>query len=289
MRQDFTGLWVPLVTPFTGTTRELDIEAALRLAEHLHRAGAKGLVLCGSTGEGAALTKPEQLQLLDAVQGAFPTLPIVVGVSGAQLDAVGELLITLRSRAVTGVLLPPPYYVRPPQDGILQWYRQLAAVSPAPIVIYDVPYRTGCTINRETLLTLAAEPNIAAIKDCGGDLGKTLAVLSDGRLQVLGGEDLQLFSIVAAGAVGAICASAHLYTEAFAAVIALLRDGELAAARARFAPLVPWIEAAYAAPNPIAIKYGLALHGWIAPTVRAPLTACPDDVRARVAACSTTA
>ena len=131
--------------------------------------------------------------------------------------------------------------------------------------------------------TLSEHPNIAAIKDCGGDPGKALALITQARLQVLAGEDLQMFSTIAQGGSGAIAASAHLATRQFVEMIALLRGGELKAARSLWQCLVPWVESVFAEPNPAPIKGMLARLGAIDGEVRAPLTPASTDHLASMA------
>ncbi len=140
-------------------------------------------------------------------------------------------------------------------------------------------YRTGVDITRVTLLELAHHPRIIAVKDCGGDPAKTLALIAQGRLQVLAGEDLHMFSTLAQGGVGAIAASAHVATAEFVRLLALLRVGDLIGARAVWSQLVPWIELAFSEPNPAVTKAALALDGSMDGMLRAPMqpasaTAC---------------
>lgn len=152
-----------------------------------------------------------------------------------------------------------------------------------PLIVYDIPYRTGATLARETLLALAAHPHIRAVKDCGGDSGKTLALRADGRLEVLAGEDLQIFSHLAQGAVGAIAASAHLCTADFVQMMQALQAGRLEEARQRWLGLVPLIELVFAEPNPAAIKAWLAQEGRMANELRAPMSAASPALAQRLA------
>ncbi|MEO7108110.1 MAG: dihydrodipicolinate synthase family protein, partial [Rhodoferax sp.] len=172
---------------------------------------------------------------------------------------------------IAGLLVPPPHYIRPAQAGLVQWFSALADASDTPLIVYDIPYRTGCTIALDTLLALAVHPNIQAIKDCGGDASKTHAVIADGRLQVLTGEDAQIFSTLALGGAGAIAASAHLCTPQFVQVIQLLRDSELQRARALWQPLAALVGAVFAEPNPAVIKAVLAQQGFIQDGLRLPM------------------
>ncbi len=273
----FRGLWVPLVTPFRDGA--VDHEALAALVRSLRPTGIAGLVVCGSTGEAAALDADEQWACLDTVARHAGDLPLVMGLSGYHLgDTLGWVrtlcgLAASHLPSLRGLLLPAPHYVRPSQDGLCHWFETLADASSLPIIVYDIPYRTGSVITRDTLLRLAAHPNIHALKDCGGDAAKTLAVIADGRLGVLAGEDLQLFSTVAAGGVGAIAASAHLHTARFVEVLNALDRQDLAAARAAWWPLLPLIEALFDEPNPGPLKAALARRGLMRGELRPPMTA----------------
>jgi 4-hydroxy-tetrahydrodipicolinate synthase len=268
----FSGLWIPLVTPFDAADR-VDHAALTRLVQRLRHQGVAGFVACGSTGEAAALSADEQLAVLDTVLAAADGLPVLMGLSGYRLPSVLQALQHACQRPIAGVLVAAPCYVRPAQDGLLLWFRSIADASTVPVVLYDIPYRTGVSITLDTLMALAAHPRIQALKDCGGDAAKTAALVADGRLAVLAGEDAQVFSAVAQGAAGAITATAHLHTERFARVIALLRAGELHAAQALWQPLQPWVQTLFEAPNPGPLKALLAMQGEGLATLRPPLTA----------------
>jgi 4-hydroxy-tetrahydrodipicolinate synthase len=282
----FSGLWVPLVTPFREGLVDHDALGALTRA--LAPTGITGFVVCGSTGEAAALDEEEQLACLVTVARHAAGLPLVMGISGYHLGATRAWVQRLSVLAETsvsglrGLLVPAPHYVRPSQAGLRLWFETLADASTLPLIVYDVPYRTGAVIERDTLLALAAHPNIRAVKDCGGDAGKTLALIDDGRLSVLAGEDMQIFSTVAQGGAGAIAASAHLHTRRFVAVLAALAQGELAAARAAWQPLVPLIEALFVQPNPAPVKALLAQRGLLADELRAPMTGISPALRERL-------
>ena len=280
---DLSGLWVPLVTPFDADGA-IDHAALARLAKRLATAGVTGTVVCGSTGEAAALDDGEQLAALETVATAAPALPRIMGLSGYHLGQTLAWVQRLNREALAALLVPAPHYIRPSQQGLIDWFTSIADASAAPLVLYDIPYRTGATLERETLRTLAAHPNIVAIKDCGGDAAKARALIADGRLQVLAGEDAQLFGTVAEGGAGAIAASAHLRTEDFVRVVRWLREGRLAEARALWQPLVPLIELLFSEPNPAPLKAALALDGQMDETLRAPMTRAGDAVRERLRA-----
>lgn len=277
---DFSGLWVPLVTPFRGGA--LDHSALSALAQRLASTGIAGFVVCGSTGEAAALDSDEQLAALDTVTQAAPMVPRIMGISGYHLGKTLAWTRLLGGRELTGLLVPAPNYIRPSQAGLIEWFSAIADASDVPLVLYDIPYRTGISIGRETLLELAGHPGIRAVKDCGGDMAKTRAIIADGRLQVLAGEDAQMFSTVAEGGSGAIAASAHLQTDRFVRVLWLLRQGQLAEAREHWHPLLPLIEALFDDANPGPLKAVLASEGWVQDELRAPMTRASNELRARL-------
>ena len=277
---DFSGLWIPLVTPFRGGA--VDHAALAGLVCRLAPTGIAGFVVCGSTGEAAALDEAEQLAVLDTVIEAAPGLPRMMGVSGYHMGQMLAWINRLFSRPLAGLLVPAPHYVRPAQSGLLQWFEAIAEASEAPAVIYDIPYRTGATLALDTLLALAEHPRIRAIKDCGGDARKTQALIADGRLQVLAGEDAQIFSTVAQGGAGAIAASAHLQTRGFVEVIEDIRQGRLAQARERWEALLPLIDLLFAEANPGPLKAALAHEGWITDELRLPMTPASAPLRVRI-------
>lgn len=280
----FSGLWIALVTPFKDGA--VDHPALAALTARLRAQGVAGFVACGSTGEAAALNKAEQLQVLETVLQAAQGLPVVMGVSGYHQGQVLEQVQALARYPVAGLLVSAPHYIRPSQEGLLHWFRTLADASTAPVLVYDIPYRTGATLSTETLLALAAHPRIEAIKDCGGNPAKTQALIADGRLQVLTGEDAQIFHTLALGGAGAISASAHWQTPRFVELMALLRAGDLGEARRVWQALQPWIEACFAEPNPAAIKAVLAHAGEMRNELRAPMMAASEALEQRLQALS---
>lgn len=276
----FRGLWIPLVTPFHDGA--VDHPALTKLTKTLADQGIAGFVACGSTGEAAALDKAEQLAVLETALGASQGLPVVMGLSGYHLGHTLEWVHTLAQYPLAGLLVPAPHYIRPSQEGLLQWFRTLADASAAPLIVYDIPYRTGATLATDTLLALAEHPRIRAIKDCGGNIAKTQALIADGRLAVLAGEDAQMFSTLALGGDGAIAASAHWQAPRFVELMELLRAGHLPEARRVWQTLLPWIETCFAEPNPAPLKAALAHAGWMRNELRAPMMAASATLAQRL-------
>ncbi len=281
---DFSGLWIPLVTPFRRGA--IDEPALTRLVQHLAEAGATGFVVCGSTGEAPTLSHAEQLVALDTTLAACAGKPVLMGLAGTQSETMLPRLRDFTRRRIAGVLASAPMYLRPSQAGVVAHFHALAQASPVPVVLYDVPTRTGVPMSLGTLLTLAAHPNIRAIKDAGGDMEKTRALIDDGRLAVLAGDDDRIFTTLCMGGAGAIAASAHLLPSHYATLVSALRSGHLAEARSLHHALMPLTHALFAEPNPSVFKAMLARQGWMEDEVRAPHTpASPEAVqRAAVAA-----
>ena len=281
---EFNGIWVPLVTPFRAGA--VDLPALRRLVQHLAAQGVAGFVACGSTGEAAMLTETEQAGVLATTLDAAGGKPVLMGLAGADAQAIARRAQALAAQhRPAGWLLAPPAYVKPSQAGIVQHFHTVASATPLPLVAYDIPARTGVRIQIDTLLALAAHPQIRAVKDCSGDRAAAEAVLADGRLALLGGNDDELFDQLARGAAGGITASAHLATRAFVQLATALRGGGLADARALWRRLAPITQAAFAEPNPAVIKGALARQGWMADLLRPPmLPAAPASVEALLAA-----
>lgn len=277
----FRGIWVPLITPFRHG--EVDEAALRRLVRHYRQTGVHGLVACGSTGEAAALDAGEQLQVLDTILSAADGLPVAMGLSGNHLGQARDRIRQFGERPLAGVLASAPAYVRPSQDGLRLWFETLADAARAPLVLYDIPYRTGATLETATLRELAAHPNIVAIKDCGGSLDKTVALIADGRLAVMAGEDLQALATLALGGAGAIVASAHVRPDLHVAMFDAVQAGAWDRARSIFHALAPVIRLLYAHPNPGPVKAALAALHDCEDTLRPPMTAPAAAVRTALA------
>ncbi|MEM5447354.1 4-hydroxy-tetrahydrodipicolinate synthase [Paraburkholderia guartelaensis] len=278
---EFSGIWIPLITPFNaGAVDHVALDALVR---HYVEAGVAGFVALGTTGEPAALSDAEADDVLATVLASAGGLPVVAGVSGNHTAAVCERIAALNEQPVAGVLAAAPYYIRPSQAGVIGHFAALADASRKPLIVYDIPARTGVRIELPSLLELAAHERIVAVKDCGGSLDKTLALILDGRLQVLCGEDIDMFGAMCAGASGAIAASAHWWPERFVGMARALQEGRLADARAIWHTLVPLVRAAFAEPNPGPVKAGLAACGRIRNELRAPMTRVSDELEAALA------
>lgn len=278
----FSGIWVALVTPFKHD--DVDFPAVRHLARHLIASGVDGLVVCGSTGEAAALSKDEQLAVLDAVLEVVPAHQVVMGLSGNNMAATLQMQQAIQQRDIAGILVPAPYYIRPSQSGLLEYFTTLANASHVPVIIYNVPYRTGIAIELDTLRQIARHPQVKAIKDCGGNLDATMALINDGVIDVLTGEDNLILTTLCLGGSGAISASAHLHPQRFVQLVRQVAAGDLPAARANFYALLPLIQQLFSFPNPAPVKAALAHEGHIDNALRSPMQTAPQALQQQIAA-----
>jgi 4-hydroxy-tetrahydrodipicolinate synthase len=271
------GVYVPLITPFDADG-SVALGAIERLGHEYVDAGSAGIVALGTTGEASALDAAEQRAVIDvcsrvcAERGA----QLIVGAgtnSTTKTIAAVEALADVA--ALTAALIVVPYYVRPSEAGIVAHFRAVAAASPVPVVVYNIPIRTGRNLGPAAMLELAADPNIAGVKQAVGALDTdTLEILAGAPddFSVLGGDDPFLLPTVVMGGAGAICASAHLCTERFVAMTECGLAGKVDDGRSHAEALLPITQACFAEPNPSVFKGVLHAHGRIpTPDLRLPL------------------
>jgi 4-hydroxy-tetrahydrodipicolinate synthase len=283
---------VPLITPFTDDG-ELAPEALEKLAHAVIDAGAVGLVALGTTGEHATLTVAERHVVLDVAARACRERGTALIAGAGSNDTAGtarELRDLATWPEVSAALTVVPYYTRPSEEGVVAHFSRLAADSPVPLIVYNIPYRTGRPLSVRTLLQLAAVPGIVGVKHAVGAVDQDTVLLMAGRpgdFAVLAGDDVFASPLLALGAAGGILASAHLRTAEFAALIAAWHSGQLEQARELGHRLAPLSAALFAEPNPVVIKGVLHAQGRIpSPAVRLPLlSAGQDTVSAALSLC----
>ena len=211
----FSGVWLPIITPFVDG--EIDHPGYQRLVDHYVRAGVAGIIPLGTTGESPTIDEAETDALVErTVEAVAGRVPILVGAGGNDTRKTVKAVQRLERHAVQGILSVCPYYSRPSQDGLREHFTRLAGATDRPILIYNIPYRTGVNLANDTLLALAELPNIAGVKDSTGNIGQSLELLRhrpDG-FSVLTGEDAYFYTMLAHGADGGILASAHVETGA---------------------------------------------------------------------------
>ena len=274
MRRRFSGVWLPIVTPFVDG--EIDYPGYERLVDHYGRAGVSGIIPLGTTGESPTIDEAEADKLIESTVSAVDgRVPIVVGVSGNDTRKVVKTVKRLERHRIDGLLATCPYYNRPSQDGLRAHFTHLAEATDRPILIYNIPYRTGVNLANDTLLALAELPNIAGVKDSSGNVAQSLALLRQkpGGFSVLTGEDAYFYTMLAHGGDGGILASAHLATESFIAVYERMAANDHHGARKLWSELEATIPLLFQEPNPMPIKHCLWRRGLIGSAeCRLPLT-----------------
>ena len=276
LRSLLHGLWLPLVTPFRDGA--VDQASLRRLVRHYAALPVDGLILAATSGEGLTLSLDELERIVALARaesaGRMRYLPIVLGLSGSDTRKMQDTLDETAAWPIDGYLISSPYYSRPSQRGLTQHFSVLADHASWPIVLYNIPYRTGVNIDNETLLHLACHPNIVGLKDCGADRAQSIDLLRrrPAGFRVLNGDDAQYFDALTDGADGAILLSAHIETESFAAVRTLLRQGNREAAQARWDSIRDLTSLLFTEPSPAPAKYWLARVGLIdSAEVRLPM------------------
>ncbi|MFE9421804.1 dihydrodipicolinate synthase family protein [Kitasatospora sp. NPDC006697] len=284
------GIYVPLITPFT-ESGELAADALESLAHRILDGGAAGLAALGTTGEPGALDEAERAAVLEICSRVCRErgAELIVGAGGSATRQTVEALRALKGQpGVTAALTLVPPFLRPSDAGVLAHFRELAAHSPVPLVIYHIPYRTGQLLTTATLRELATLPGVAGIKLATGAVDPQAVELVGAGLPgfaVLGGDDAVLPPLLALGAAGGILASAHLVTARWVELVAAWRAGEVERARALGHRLAGLAAAAFAEPNPTVIKGVLHAQGLIpSPAVRLPLLPAAPEAVARAAA-----
>ncbi|MBE0631595.1 MAG: 4-hydroxy-tetrahydrodipicolinate synthase, partial [Burkholderia vietnamiensis] len=268
MHTRFEGIWLPIITPLHDG--EVDHGALARLARHYAAAGITGFVAGATTGEGVLLDAREQDAVFATLRDAAPGMPIVVGLTASATHFAAARARELAALRPDGLLVTPPVYVRPTQDGIRRHVEAIVAAADVPVLVYNIPYRTGVNVELETLQALARDARVAGVKECGGTLDRLSRLVHDTPLAILSGDDNQNFAALCAGAHGAIASSAHVLPEWHVRIHALLRDGRLADARRLAVALQPLVAALFAEPNPAPVKALLAAQGWCEDGLRLP-------------------
>ena len=287
LRNQFQGLWLPLVTPFRNG--ELDVSSLRRLVRHYADGPVDGLILAATSGEGMSLDTAELERLVDTVRAEFDdigrALPLCLGLSGANTRKMQDALDETAAWPIDGYLIASPYYTRPSQRGLVQHFTALADHAAWPIALYNIPYRTAVNLTNDTLLRLAEHPNIIGMKDCSADRAQSVDFLARRPIgfRVLTGEDAQYFDALTDGTDGAILLSAHFATEAFASVRTLLQQGDHAAALAVWQGISELTKLLFTEPSPSPAKYWLAQTGLIdSAEVRLPMVEVGAELAARL-------
>ena len=286
LRTSLHGLWLPLVTPFRNGA--LDEASLRRLVRHYAALPVNGLVLAATTGESLTLEPRETERLVFTVRnevGGARNLPVCLGLSGSNTSALLDTLDRTAAWPIDGYLISCPYYSRPSQRGLQLHFGALADRAAHPVMLYNIPYRTGVNLGNEAMLRLADHPDIVGLKDCSADRNQSLDLMRRRPLgfAVLTGEDAQYYEALIDGADGGILASAHIETETFANIRSLVVAGERDAALSCWRSVAELTRLLFSEPSPAPIKYWLWRTGLIdSAEVRLPMTEVSTDLAARL-------
>lgn len=285
MNNPFKGTGVALVTPFNSDL-SIDFEGLRKLVNYQINNGTNFLVVQGTTGESPTLSMAEKMEVLKVVQDENKgRLPIVFGVGGNNTVAVGDLLKNL-PEGIDGILSVSPYYNKPIQKGIIEHYKYLAGCTSLPIILYNVPGRTGSNMTAYTTLELAKIPNIVAMKEASGNLSQIMEILRQKPegFDVLSGDDGLTLSMISLGAQGVISVVANAFPKKFSAMVDAAMKDELNIARPIHFDLLPVTDMFFEEGNPGGVKVALDELNIMKPIMRAPLYPVSSGLETRIKA-----
>ena len=286
MGTPWTGCGTALVTPFT-ETGALDEKAIKSLAQRQIEAGVHFLVPCGTTGESPTLTHTESLRVVELVLSeSAGKVPVLAGAGGYDTRSTVKLAQELSKLGADGLLSVAPYYNRPTQEGLYQHFRTIADSVDSPVILYNVPSRTGCNIEVETQVRLADVPNIVGVKEASGNFLQMCTVcreVPDG-FSVLSGDDAFTLALMAVGGSGVISVAANEVPVQMTGLVNAALDSDLVTARSLHEQLLPLMQINFLESNPIPVKVALELMGLAQARYRLPLVPPARAIRERIAA-----
>jgi 4-hydroxy-tetrahydrodipicolinate synthase len=284
MHRDWSGVGTALVTPFF-PSGAIDEKALKALIARQVDGGVHFLVPCGTTGETPTLTRDERDRIVRmALEVADGRVPVLAGVGGYDTHEIVELAGHTEQLGVQGLLSVTPYYNKPTQEGLFQHYRAIAEGTSLPIIVYNVPGRTGCNVEPRTLARLATIPNIVGVKEASGNMTQMCEVcrLVPPDFQVLSGDDAMALPLMAVGGRGLISVASNIVPDRMARMINFALAGDFAAAREEHTALMPLMLVNFIESNPIPVKAALAILGLLDEVYRLPMVPPSDANRARI-------
>lgn len=264
MTNQFKGTGVAIITPFT-KEKTIDFEAFKKLINFQIKNHVEYIVTLGTTGESATLSKDEKLAVIDfVIETVNKRVPVVVGIGGNNTQAILKDIENISFNGIDAVLSVCPYYNKPQQEGIYQHYKTIAKKIPVPVIIYNVPGRTGTNISAETTLRLANDiKNIIAVKEASGNLTQVMDIIKNkpNGFLVISGDDAITLPIIAAGGDGVISVTANVFPKTFSEMVRLALLGKLDEARKNHYALLEIFAALFAEGSPGGIKAALSIKG----------------------------
>lgn len=284
MRPRFTGCGTALVTPFT-RTGALDEAAVRSLARRQIDAGVHFLVPCGTTGENPTLTRAERRRVVElVVEESGGRVPVLAGAGGYNTQAIVELAREMQQSGADGLLSVTPYYNKPTPEGLYQHYRAIAESTPLPLVVYNVPGRTGCNVDPATLARLATLPHIVGVKEASGNVAQISAIcqLLPPEFIVLAGDDVMTLPAMAVGGRGVISVVSNEVPDEMAKMVEAAAGNDFAAARAINRRLTPLMQINFIEANPVPVKSAMAAMGLLEESYRLPMVPPSPESRERI-------
>jgi 4-hydroxy-tetrahydrodipicolinate synthase len=284
MRQQFTGCGTALVTPFRADG-SLDREALRRLVKRQVDEGIHFLVPCGTTGESPTLTLQERRQVVEVVlEAAAGRVPVLAGAGGYCTHEVVEAAREMHAAGAQGLLSVTPYYNKPTPEGLFRHYEAIASATPLPVIVYNVPGRTGCNVDPATLARLATIPTVVGVKEASGNMAQICEVahVVPPGFTVLSGDDALTLPAMAVGARGVISVASNEAPGLMARMVEAFERDDVAAARDVHQRLLPLMLANFIESNPIPVKAALAMMGLLEEHYRLPMVPPRPETRARL-------
>jgi 4-hydroxy-tetrahydrodipicolinate synthase len=284
---NLSGAYTALVTPFTSDGTSIDLQALESLVESQIQAGIAGIVPCGTTGEAPTLTEAElSVVIQKTVQVAKGRVPVLAGTGSFSTKKTVASSHAALEAGADGLMIVMPYYSKPSQAGLVEHICEIAAAVKAPVVLYNIPGRTGVDLGAEATAAIAERaPNVIGIKDATGHVlrcQELVRSLGD-RLSVLCGDDALTLPMMACGARGVISVASNLLPDKVSDVCRLLAAGKYPEGRRAHLALLPLFEALFAEPSPAPVKAALAAKGKMHETVRPPLVVASGELKTRLA------
>lgn len=287
LRRQLQGTGVAIITPFK-STMEVDFDALEKLIDFIVKNGIEYIVSLGTTGETPTLDTEEKLDIINfTFEKVNKRVPVVVGVGGNNTKEVMENLQSYPLEKAAAVLSASPYYNKPSQEGIFQHYKNLASASPKPVILYNVPGRTGSNITAETTLRLAGEvENIAGIKEASGNMVQCMHILKNrpDDFLVVSGDDHITLPLIACGMDGVISVAANCFPKDFSDMVRYCLKGDFASARPLHNKCLEGNDLLFAENNPAGVKAFLYEMGIIKNELRLPLTPLSTSIHQKVKA-----